>query len=219
MKPPSVVCKNLHKVAEANGSNILKECNLNFSGSGLAAIVGPSGAGKTSLLYCLSGLDMPTSGEVYINEKNIYTYNENQRSKYLRENVSFIFQNYNLLDYLTVKENILLSQKLARRNVSERKLISFLNKFGIFELSNKKVSQLSGGEQQRVAICRAVLLEPSVIFADEPTSALDSKNSSIVLKYLKDISFKNTLVFMVTHDIPSASIADNLIFMKDGKIV
>ncbi len=219
MYSPSIECINLNKKSDNNEQFIINNCNFTVSGEWLTAIIGPSGAGKTSLLYCLSGIDRPSSGRVIINSNDIYSFSDNRRSKYLRENVGFIFQNYNLIPYLTVKENILLSQHLAKRKLPDVNIMQTLRELGIEELKDTRVSKLSGGEQQRVAISRAILMQPSIIFADEPTGALDSDNSNRVLEYLRYLSQNGTLVFMVTHDITAASKADNLVFMKDGKIL
>lgn len=216
---PSVKCVSLNKKSDNSNQLIINNCNFSLSGNGLTAIIGPSGAGKTSLLYCLSGIDEPSSGKVIINDNDIYSFKRNMRSKYLRENIGFIFQNYNLIPYLTVKENILLSQKLANKKILEADFNRTLLDLGIRELKDTRVSQLSGGEQQRVAISRAVLMESNIILADEPTGALDSNNTNKVLDYLEHLSQNGTLVIMVTHDIAAASRADNLIFMKDGKIL
>lgn len=219
MSLPSIECTNLCKNADNSNQLIIDNCSFSISGSGLTAIVGPSGAGKTSLLYCLSGIDKPDSGNVLINKKDIYSLNENRRAKYLRENVGFIFQNYNLIPYLTVTENILLAQSLAKKKISDKEILKSLEYLGIEKLKDTRVSKLSGGEQQRVAISRATLMRPSIVFADEPTGALDSKNSRTVLNYLKNLSLSGTSVFIVTHDISAASTADNLVFMEDGRIV
>lgn len=216
---PSVKCIDLNKKSDNSNQLIINNCNFSLSGNGLTAIIGPSGAGKTSLLYCLSGIDEPSSGKVIINNNDIYSFKRNQRSKYLRENIGFIFQNYNLIPYLTVKENILLSQKLANKQIHDADIKRTLLDLGIEELKDTRVSQLSGGEQQRVAISRAILMKSKIILADEPTGALDSNNSNKVLNYLKHLSQNGTLVIMVTHDIAAASRADNLVFMKDGKIL
>ncbi|RDH09761.1 ABC transporter ATP-binding protein [Tsukamurella pulmonis] len=197
---------------------VLRGCSLAVRGGGLTAIVGPSGAGKTSLLYCLSGLDRPDEGRVLIGGVDVYALSEERRTRFLRPSVGFVFQQYNLIDYLTVEENLRLPQVLARRPVSSTALGETLSRFGLLEKRREKAAALSGGEQQRVALCRALLAEPSVIFADEPTGALDTVNTGVVLRVLRDLAGRGCSVVMVTHDVESAALADRVVFLRDGAI-
>nr|WP_279590775.1 ABC transporter ATP-binding protein [Dermatophilus congolensis] len=196
----------------------MENCSLEIKEGGLTAIVGPSGAGKTSLLYCLGGLDKPNEGTVVINGTDVYGLNDEKRTRFLRENVSFVFQDYNLIDYLSVEDNIRLPHELAKKHIDPASVDDILHRFGLHERKNAKVKTLSGGEQQRAALCRAILMRPSIIFADEPTGALDTANTNTVLHVLKDMATKHCSVVMVTHDMESAALADRIVFMRDGSI-
>ena len=191
---------------------------LDLSGGGLTAVVGPSGAGKTSLLYCLSGLDKPDQGQVWVNGTDLYSLGDEKRTRFLRGTASFVFQQYNLIGYLTVEENVRLPHALAKRRIDADAVTDILARFGLTEKRSARVSTLSGGEQQRAALCRAILMRPSVIFADEPTGALDTANTGIVLRVLRELATQDCSVVMVTHDVESAALADRIVFMRDGMI-
>ncbi|MGO1292471.1 MAG: ABC transporter ATP-binding protein [Microbacteriaceae bacterium] len=197
---------------------ILRGVSLNLTGGGLTAVVGPSGAGKTSLLYCLSGLDKPDQGQVAINGTDLYSLGDEKRTRFLRDTASFVFQQYNLIGYLTVEENVRLPHALAKRRVDPDAVTDILARFGLTEKRSARVGTLSGGEQQRAALCRAILMRPSVIFADEPTGALDTANTGTVLRVLRDLATHDCSVVMVTHDVESAALADRIVFMRDGMI-
>ncbi len=202
----------------APGTRVLEDCSVNLPPGQLTAIVGPSGAGKSSLMYCLSGLDTPTSGKVWVSGFDIYAMSRQKRAVALRERVGFVFQQYNLVPYLTVEENVSLPVSLAGRKFDNRSVHSLLDSFGLREKRRAPASTLSGGEQQRVALCRAMLLRPSVIFADEPTGALDSGNTVLVLDELQNLAMGGANVIMVTHDVDAAARADRVIFMRDGRV-
>lgn len=197
---------------------ILRGCSVQLPRAGLTAIVGPSGAGKTSLMYCLSGLDRPTSGRVLLDGTDVYGLGRERRARFLRETVGFVFQQYNLIPYLTLEENVLLPEQLAGRRVPRDQVQGMLARFGLEGKRKTVASALSGGEQQRVALCRAMLLRPSIVFADEPTGALDSANSQLVLRILRDLTAQGTTVVMVTHDVDAAALADRVVFMRDGAV-
>lgn len=201
-----------------SGGWILRDCSLRLPRAALTAVVGPSGAGKTSLLYCLSGLDRPAEGRVLLDGTDIYGLGRERRAKYLRSTVGFVFQQYNLISYLDVEENVLLPKQLAGLRVPGGQVTAMLTRFGLQDKRRTVASALSGGEQQRVALCRAMLVRPSIVFADEPTGALDSANSQLVLRGLRDLAAQGTTVVMVTHDIDAASSADRVVFMRDGSI-
>jgi len=198
---------------------ILKGCGLWIARGGLTAIVGPSGAGKTSLLYCLSGLDRPDTGRVWVDDVDLYSLGEESRSRFIRRTIGFVFQQYNLIPYLSVDDNIRLPLSLDKKRVDERLLDSTLERFGLSGRRGSRVSVLSGGEQQRAALCRAIVTQPGIIFADEPTGALDTANTSIVLNELRRLADTGRTVVMVTHDVESASCADQVVFMRDGCVV
>lgn len=218
----SVQARGLVKrVVSADGSSpsvILNDVSLDIPSAGLTAIVGPSGAGKTSLLYVLSGLDRPDSGRVVIGGTDIYALDEERRSRFIRGHIGFVFQQYNLVPYLTVEENVMLPLSLAHRKADYIRGTQLLSRFGLRRRARTVVSALSGGEQQRVALCRALLLRPAVVFADEPTGALDTANSELVLQVLRELADSGSNVVMVTHDTDAAALADRVVFLRDGGI-
>ena len=192
-----------------------------MSNKSLIAIMGPSGAGKTTLLNILSTIDKPTSGKVYYENKDINKMSNKELSKFRRDNIGFIFQDYNLLDSMSVEDNIALPLVIANEKQSKIKseIIKLSKFFGIEAHLKKYPYELSGGQKQRVATARALITSPKIIFADEPTGALDSKSSSELLNCLKEMNEKfNVTVIMVTHDPFSASYSKKVIFIKDGKL-
>lgn len=202
----------------ASGDWVLRECSVTFDPGSLTAIVGASGAGKTSLMHCLSGLDAPTAGQVLVEGRDVYAMSRQSRATFLRARVGFVFQQYNLVSYLSVEENVALPLSLAGRQVDRQTLTRLLGRFGLSTKRGAAAGALSGGEQQRVALCRVLLLRPSVVFADEPTGALDSTNSQLVLKVLRELADAGITVVVVTHDADAAARADRVVFMRDGSI-
>ena len=204
-----------------NTFKILKDINLDVKEGEFLSIMGPSGAGKTTLLNILSTIDKPTSGKVYYENKDINKMSNKELSKFRRDNIGFIFQDYNLLDSMSVEDNIALPLVIANEKQSKIKseIIKLSKFFGIEAHLKKYPYELSGGQKQRVATARALITSPKIIFADEPTGALDSKSSSELLNCLKDMNEKlNVTVIMVTHDPFSASYSKKVIFIKDGKL-
>ena len=204
-----------------NTFEILKDIDLEVKEGEFISIMGPSGAGKTTLLNILSTVDKPTSGRVYYDNRDISKMRNKELSKFRRDNIGFIFQNYNLLDSMSVEDNIALP--LVIGNVKQNKIREEVKRlakfFGIDNQLSKYPYELSGGQKQRVAAARALITSPKIIFADEPTGALDSKSSSELLNCLKDMNEKfNVTVIMVTHDPFSASYSNKVIFIKDGKL-
>lgn len=182
-------------------------------------IMGPSGSGKTTLLNVISTIDTPTSGSVMIGGKSIINLNEDELSEFRRSRLGFIFQDYNLLDTLTLKENIILPLCLAKLNLQliEERVKKISKLFGIDNILNKSPYEISGGQKQRVAAARAIITEPELILADEPTGALDSKSSTELLESLSDLNKQNeATIVMVTHDAFAASYCSRIIFIKDG---
>lgn len=195
--------------------------NLNVEKGEFLGIMGPSGAGKTTLLNLLSTVDKPTTGNIYFENKDITELKNKDLALFRREKIGFIFQDFNLLDTMTIEDNIALPLALSKVNHNEitRKVKELSNFFGIEEQLKKYPCELSGGQKQRVAAARALITSPSVIFADEPTGALDSKSSAELLQCLSNMNEKfNTTVIMVTHDAFSASYCRRILFIKDGKI-
>ena len=224
----SVQARGLVKrVVSADGSSpsvILNDVSLDIPSAGLTAIVGPSGAGKTSLLYVLSGLDRPDSGRVVIGGTDIYALDEERRSRFIRGHIGFVFQQYNLVPYLTVEENVMLPLSLAHRKADYIRVTQLLSRFGLRRRARTVVSALSGGEQQRVALCRALLLRPAVVIADEPTKGLDEIGSAHVAKalfgYNKQVIFATHDVDMITrpqYAIDRALVVDDHAVVFDGE--
>jgi putative ABC transport system ATP-binding protein len=186
----------------------------------LTAVMGPSGSGKSTLMHILAGLDRPTSGEVAIAGHNITQLDDTDLTKLRREHIGFVFQFFNLLPMLTAEENVLLPLRIAGEKPDEALLEDLLKRTGLDARRAHKPSELSGGEQQRVAITRALVSRPTVVFADEPTGNLDSRTSGEILDLMRDFveSLQQTTV-MVTHDARAAAIADRILFLNDGAIV
>ena len=185
-------------------------------------IMGPSGSGKTTLLNCIATIDHVTSGHIIINEKDITRIKKNNLSKFRREELGFIFQDFNLLDTLTAYENIALAltiSKVAPKQI-EASVKEVAEKLEITDILKKYPYQMSGGQKQRVAAARALITNPTLILADEPTGALDSKSSRMLLDSMTKLNQDyHATIMMVTHDAFSASYANRILFIKDGKIV
>lgn len=197
----------------------IKNINLSINKGEFVAIVGPSGSGKSTLLHLLGGVDKPTSGKVYINDVDIYTLKEKDLSIFRRRNVGLIYQFYNLIPVLSVKENILLPAELDNRKIDKDYLDDLLKTLGLKERANHLPNELSGGQQQRTSIGRALINRQSIVLADEPTGNLDSKNSKEVLELLKlSVRKYNQTLIMITHDTSIALQADRVITIEDGTI-
>jgi putative ABC transport system ATP-binding protein len=197
--------------------NALKHVSLDIEAGELVVILGPSGSGKSTLLNIMGGMDIPTFGKVYFNEKDISNYNENELTTLRREEIGFIFQFYNLMPSLTAKENIEMACDLAKKPL---KVMEILKQVGLEGREKHFPSQMSGGEQQRVAIARAVAKNPEVLLCDEPTGALDFSTGVKVLKLLSTINKEyGKTVVIITHNQPIAQMADKVIRMGSGEIV
>lgn len=214
----SVSARDVGRQLDSTGEWVLANCTVDFAPGSMTAIVGPSGAGKTTLLYCLSGLDAPTTGQVFVDGMDLFAMSSQKRAAFLRTRVGFVFQQYNLVGYLSVAENVALPLSLAGRKVDRGQQAAVLERFGLSAKANTAASALSGGEQQRVALARAILLHPEIVFADEPTGALDTANSALVLDVLRELAESGLTVVMVTHDVDAAARADRVVFMRDGHI-
>jgi len=184
-------------------------------------VMGASGSGKTTLLNCISTIDKVSSGHIYISENDITKLNSKKISKFRREELGFIFQDFNLLDTLTAYENIALALTIMKVNHKEidKRVSDIAKKLNIEEVLNKYPYEMSGGQKQRVASARAIITKPSLILADEPTGALDSKAAKMLLESMEDLNENlNATIMMVTHDAFSASYARRILFIKDGRI-
>lgn len=214
--------KNLSK-KYTNGDNefwALKDINFRVSKGEFVMITGKSGSGKSTLLHLLAGLDSPSGGFVFINNQSIYDFSDKEMTVFRRKYIGIIYQFYNLIPVLNVRENILLPSLFDGRKVDDRKVNDLLKSLGLINKGEMYPNDLSGGQQQRVAIGRALINRPKIILADEPTGNLDSKNSKYVMKLLKfyNKKFKQTII-MVTHDLSLIKEADRVITMADGKII
>ncbi|MCI2530637.1 ABC transporter ATP-binding protein [Listeria monocytogenes] len=215
--------KNVRKIYGSKGNvyTALENISIDIKEGEFTGIMGPSGAGKSTLLNVLSTIDKPTSGQIVISGQELENMNEQQMSTFRRDKLGFIFQDYNLLDTLTIRENIILPLALAKRPVKEmeEKLAIISEKFGITEILDKYPSKISGGQKQRTAASRAIITSPSLIFADEPTGALDSKSATNLLESLRDLNEQDkSTIMMVTHDAFAASFCKRILFIKDGEL-
>lgn len=200
---------------------VLKGIDLEVNEGEFVGIMGSSGSGKTTLLNVLCSIDFATEGIVEINGKQLYKMKERDLAKFRREHLGFIFQDYNLLDTLTVKENILLPLSVGKvsKNEAEKRLTMLVEYLGIKDILNKYPNEISGGQKQRTSAARALITEPSIVFADEPTGALDSKSATALLANLENINKeRGATIMMVTHDAVAASFCSRVLFLKDGQI-
>lgn len=200
-------------------TDVLQGCDLELEGGGLTAVVGHSGSGKSSLLMCLSGLDQPTSGVVMINGRDVYRQSAARRASMLRSEIGFVFQQYNLVPFLSLEENIMLPFRLDHAPVPRDLVGDLIESFGLGHRRAAPARSLSGGEQQRTALCRALARRPGIVFADEPTGALDSQSTQLVLGTLRRMADEGQMMVMVTHDLDAAALADTVVVMHDGRTV
>ncbi|MGD9677056.1 MAG: ABC transporter ATP-binding protein [Vulcanibacillus sp.] len=211
--------KNLSKEYEMGEVKVyaLSKINLSFDEGSFVVILGHSGSGKSTLLNIIGGMDIPTTGEVIYKEKHISLMNEKELTEYRRQNVGFVFQFFNLMTYLTAKENVELATEISNDPLE---INGVMNEVGLQDRANHFPSQMSGGEQQRVAIARAVAKNSDLLLCDEPTGALDSKTGIEVLRVLKRIheKYKKTII-IITHNASIANIADRVIRLNSGEVV
>ena len=215
-----VELKNVSKIYNIGEKEFkaLDNIDLSINKGEFVVILGPSGAGKSTLLNLIGGMDTPTKGSIEIDGEDISKYNENELSEYRAENIGFIFQFYNILPTLTVLENVDLVKEIVKNPIDSKEA---LKDVGLIEHMSKFPNQLSGGEQQRVSIARAIAKNPKLLLCDEPTGALDSKTGVQVLKILKEQCDRNNganTVIIVTHNSLFAEIADTVIRVKNGQI-
>ena len=215
---PLIKLKNVSK-EYTMGSQIIKAANnLNFTinQGDLVVILGPSGSGKSTLLNLLGGLDKPTRGEIIIDNENISTFSDKELTNYRAQKIGFIFQFYNLIPNLTAQENIEILNDIIDKNINGKET---LKQVGLSQHINKFPSELSGGEQQRVSIARAIAKKPKMLLCDEPTGALDSHTGKIIIELLINLSEnENTTVIIVTHNSEFAKVANKIIHIKNGEV-
>lgn len=212
---------NLSKIYQTGESAVyaLDDVSLSLEEGKFVAITGPSGSGKSTLLHMLSGLDKPTKGNVFYRDKDLYQYNDNQLSVLRRRRFGFVFQNYNLVKELTGYENMLLPVMLDGKKPDEEYLGRIVDMLGISDRLSHLPSAMSGGQQQRFSIARALANKPAVLFADEPTGNLDGKAGREVLTLLRTVSHElGVTLVLVTHDMKVAEQADRILRLEDGRI-
>ncbi|MDF2567361.1 MAG: multidrug transporter ATP-binding protein [Oscillospiraceae bacterium] len=217
--------KNITKVyggkENINSTKALNGVEFSIEEGDFVGIMGPSGSGKTTLLNILSGIDRPTSGTIEIAEKNIESMSKDELALFRRQKLGFVFQEFNLLDSLTLKENIMLPMILDKKdqNLMEAKCKEIMSLFEIYDIGDKYPHSVSGGQQQRAAVSRSLVNGPAIVFADEPTGNLDSKSSNAVMKLFTKINTElKSTILMVTHDAFAASFCKRIIFIKDGAV-
>ena len=221
MNTVAVEVKHLSKKFQIDKNkdiSVLRDISFEANYGEFVSILGVSGSGKSTLLNCISSLSAPTEGVVKVNNCNPYQLKNSRLSKFIREDISFIFQSYNLLPALPVLENVALPLRLSHKKVCRDDIQTLLDKMNFRADLMSSVSSLSGGEKQKVAIARAILSKTRIIFADEPTGALDSTSRKIIFEMLADLAQEGRCVIMVTHDIELASQTDRALILKDGKI-
>lgn len=204
-----------------NRQEVLKEIDIEVKKGEFVGIMGPSGSGKTTLLNVLSSIDRVSSGSIRVDGKEFTSMNDMELAEFRKRHLGFIFQEYHLLDTLTVKENIMLPLTVNKfsKKVAQKMFEGVAQELGILEIQDKYPNEISGGQKQRTAAARAFVHEPSIIFADEPTGALDSKSASDLLNKLSDLNAKReSTIVMVTHDPQAASYCSRVIFIRDGQI-
>lgn len=203
-----------------NQVTALRDVSFEVEEGEYIAVMGESGSGKSTLLNILATLDTPTKGEVLLQGKNISTIPEGKLATFRRENLGFVFQDFNLLDNFSIKDNIFLPLVLAKTDYKEMdsRLTPLAKALGIEELLEKYPYEISGGQKQRVAVARALITKPKIILADEPTGALDSKSSENLLDLFQDINLQKQTILMVTHSALAASRANRILFIKDGQV-
>ena len=210
-----------HYGKEPNITKALNGISFQVVKGEFLGIMGSSGSGKTTLLNCLATIIKPTDGSIQMQEKDLGQLKGSQLADYRGKEIGYLFQNFELLDNLTAKENILLPLSLHKVDANESKVrLELLSQYlDIAELLDKFPSQLSGGQRQRVAAARALILDPKIVFADEPTGALDSKNATILMQKLSEMNqVEETTILMVTHDSVAASFCNRILFIQDGKL-
>ena len=217
-----VKVENLTKIYGKGNTKVIALDNVSFTveKGEFVAIVGASGSGKSTLLHLIGGVDRPTSGKVFVSDKDVYEKNEEKLAIFRRREVGLIYQFYNLIPILNVEENITLPLELDNRKIDKTDLNELLKKLGMYNRRTHLPNELSGGQQQRASIGRALITHPAIILADEPTGNLDSKSSDEIVELLRKTNkeYKQTII-MITHNMEIAKIADRIIEIEDGHIL
>lgn len=216
-----VEVKDVSKTYESAGIKtcVLSHVDLTINKGEFVGIVGDSGSGKTTLLNLIGGMDSVSKGRIIVSGKNITNFHDKQRTLFRRNHIGFIFQDYNLINELTVYENIIMPVQLQSKEINEQTIDYLLKKLNLIEKKNHYPMQLSGGEQQRAAIIRSLVSHPDLILADEPTGNLDSRNTVMVVKLLQYLSSRmGCTILFVTHNLTLTKLCDHVIQIKDGKV-
>ena len=214
--------ENLTKIYGKGNTEVvaLNKANISVEQGEFVAVIGTSGSGKSTLLHMLGGLDTPTSGKVFVENKEIFSLKNDSLTIFRRRNIGFVFQSFNLVPVLNVYENIIFPIQLDGGNIDKKYINNIIETLGLKEKINAMPNQLSGGQQQRVAIARALATKPAIVLADEPTGNLDTKTSQDVISLLKVTGKKyNQTIVMITHNEAIAQMADRIIRIEDGNIV
>jgi len=224
--PVILQCENIHKMYKMTSKpvEVLHGLSLSVQAGSTLAIMGASGSGKSTLLHVLGGLDRPDQGKVFFNGTDVYQMARRKRSRWLSDEVGFVFQSYHLLPELSIVENVMLpalsrNDAMRRAAQNRRRALDLLDRVGLADRAEHRSTELSGGEQQRTALARALMNEPSIVLADEPTGNLDSETGGQVLDYLLKLREEHhqTLI-MVTHNRTVAELADEMVFLRDGLV-
>lgn len=216
--------QDVNKIYELEGESFqaLKDINLQIKAGEFTSIIGPSGSGKSTLMHLIGLLDKPSSGKIFIEDKDIGKLSDDDLSKLRNSFVGFVFQQFNLINKLTIKENVLLPTIYRRKHLDynpDAKAMELLERFGIATKANSYPNKISGGQQQRVAIARALIMSPNLILADEPTGNLDTKTGNTILDLLTDLNKKDSVtVIIVTHEEDVAKKTKRQIYVRDGQI-
>ena len=217
-----VVAENVRKSYRGSGGRpsveVLHDVSIEVRAGEFVSVVGPSGSGKSTLLYCLAGLEPVSGGSVRLVGTDIGSLNRSQIARLRRDQVGFVFQSYNLLPSLSVRENVEVQARLAGRRVPRAEIDASLQSVGLESFANARPASLSGGQQQRTAIARALVARPRVLFADEPTGALDAVAGSEVIRLLRQTVTDERAVVMVTHDPEAAARTDRVLVIRDGRV-
>jgi len=211
-----------YRIGKENHLNVLVDVNMQIAESEFVAVMGPSGSGKSTLLHNISGMDRPTSGRITFKGKNVGELSESETAELRLRDMGFIFQNMYLLSNLNIYDNVVLpgyTLKKEKRKVINGRASLLMQQTGIAGLEDNDITQVSGGQLQRVAICRALINKPSIIFGDEPTGALNSRFAEEVMDVLGEINRKGTTILLATHDINVAARTERILYMNDGNIV
>ncbi len=211
-----------YRIDATNEQQVLHDVSLRVQAGEFVSVMGPSGSGKSTLLYNLCGMDRIDSGNVRFKEHALHELSESQLARIRLEEMGFVFQQINLLRNLSIRDNVLLSGYLSKRRPRrgvEKRAEELLHRTGIAELADRSITQASGGQLQRVGICRALINEPEIIFGDEPTGALNSMASAEVMTLLTEVNRTGTTILLVTHDVRVAARTHRVLLMKDGRLV